>query len=84
VDEDYSGLTFRNGTTDSSHAPVSMVVYSSELCATDFDLKEVIPLQLETMTCGDRLTRGAALKKVHDTGTMRYVLSVDYDNEFRS
>ena len=41
-------------------------------------------LQLETVTRGDRRTRGAVLKQIHGMGTRRYVLSVDDDNEFRS
>jgi hypothetical protein len=35
--------------TDSSKDPVTMIVNSSELRATDFDLREVIPLQLEAV-----------------------------------
>ncbi len=71
---------------DVSQAPVTMIVNSSELCVTGFDLREVIPLQLEVVTRGDRRTRGTALKQIHGMGTRRYttVLSVDNDNEFRS
>ena len=51
VDEDASGLTFEewdpSADTDASEAPVAMIVNSSELCASGFDLREVIPLQLE-------------------------------------
>ncbi len=65
--------------------PVAMIVNSIQIRATDFDLREVTPLQLEVMTRGGRRTRGAALK-IHVIGTWRYVLSesVDNDNEFRS
>ena len=70
--------------TDTSQAPVAMIVNFSELCAADFDLRELIPLQLEVATRGGRRTRDAALKQIHDMGTRRYVLSVDNDNEFRS
>ena len=90
MDEDASGLTFEEWDpsesvdTDVSEVPVTMIVNSSQLCVTDFDLREVIPLQLETVTCGDRHTLGSVLKKIHDMGTRRYVLSVDKDNEFRS
>ncbi len=88
VDEDTSGLTFEewdpSGDTDASEAPVSMIVNSSELCAAAFDLREVIPLQLESAARGVRRTRGAALEQIHVMGTRRYVLSVDNDNEFRS
>ncbi len=48
-----------------------------------FDLREVMPLQLEA-ACRVRCTRGAPLKEIHDMGTRRYLLSVDNDNEFRS
>ena len=48
----------------------SLIVNTSELRAAGFDLREVIPLQLEAAARGDRRTRGAALK--HN------------DNEFRS
>ena len=65
-------------------APVAMIVNSSELRAAGFDLREVLPLQLEAAARGVRRTRGAALKQIHGMGTMRYVLSVDTDNEFRS
>ena len=60
VDEDASGLTFEkwdpSADTDASEAPVTMIVNSSQLRATGFDLREVIPLQLETVTRGDRRT----------------------------
>jgi hypothetical protein len=59
-------------------------VNSSELRVAGFDLREVLPLQLEVAVRGARRTRGAALKQIHDMGTRRYVLSVDNDNEFRS
>jgi len=58
-----------------------MIVNSSKLRAADFDLREVIPLQLEAVVRGGRRTRGADLKP--GMGTRRYVLSVDNDNEFR-
>ncbi len=63
---------------------MEMIVNSSELRTAGFDLREVIPLQLEATARGGRRTRGAALKKIHGMGTRRYVLSVDNDNEFRS
>jgi hypothetical protein len=61
-----------------------MIVNSSELRPAAFDLRDVIPLQLEVASRGGRCTRGAALKQIHGMGTKRYVLSVDNDNEFRS
>ena len=59
-------------------------------CVADNDvaraghLREVIPLQLETVSCGGRCTRGADLNQIHGMGTRRYILSVDNDNEFSS
>ena len=86
VDEDASGLTFEewdpSADTDASESPVAMIVNSSELHAAGFDLREVIPLQLETEASGVRRTRDTTLKQIHDMGTRRYVLSVDNDNKF--
>ncbi len=88
VDEDSSGLTFEewdpSAGTDTSEAPVTMIVNSSELHAAGFDPREVKPLQLETVSREGQRTRGAALKQIHGMGTRRYVLSVDNDNDFRS
>jgi hypothetical protein len=39
-----------------------MIVNSSELRAVGFDLREVIPLKLETVARGGQCTRGADLK----------------------
>ena len=80
-------MRFGNGDcadTDTSEAPVTMIVNSSELRVTGFDLREVIPLQLEAAARGGQRPRGTALKQIHGMGTRRYVLSVDNDNEFRS
>jgi hypothetical protein len=65
---------------------VVMIVNPSELCATDFNLREVIPLEVEVAECADRTrhTYDVVLKKIHDMGTRRYVFSMDNDNEFRS
>jgi hypothetical protein len=88
VDEDVSGLTFEewdpSEDTDASHDPVELIVNSSELRAVGFDLREVIPLQFEVVTCGDQCACGTALKQIHGMCTRRHVLSVDNDNEFRS
>ena len=70
VDEDGSGLTFEewdpSSDTDSSQTPVAMIVNSSHLCFSDFDLREVIPIQLETVTRGGRrCTHEAVLKQIH-------------------
>jgi len=87
VDEDASGLTFEewdpSADTDASQAPVAMIVNSSEVRTTDFDLREVIPLQLETAGVW-RPAYDADLKQIQGMGTRRYVLSEDNDNEFRS
>jgi hypothetical protein len=61
-----------------------MIVNSSEMRAAGFDLREVIPLQLEMATRGGQHSRATTLKQIHGMGTRRYVLSVDNDNEFRS
>jgi hypothetical protein len=61
-----------------------MIVNSPELRASGFNLREVIPVQVESVSCGVRRTRDAVLKQIHGMGTRRYVLSVDTDNEFRS
>jgi hypothetical protein len=88
VDEDDSGLTFEewdpSADTDASEAPVVMIINSSEVRATGFDLREVLPLQLEEAARGGHRTHGAALKQIHGMGTRRCVLSVDNDSEFRS
>jgi hypothetical protein len=78
---------FRNdpsADTNTSPAPAAMIINSSQLRTTDFDLREVIPLQLETVTSGGRRARGAVLKQIQGMGTRRYVLSVDNNNVFRS
>ncbi len=84
MDEDDSGLTFEewdpSADTDASEAPVEMIINSSELCATGFDLREVF----ETVARGGQCTRDSVLKEIHGMGTRRYALSVDIDNEFRS
>ncbi len=64
--EDSSGLTFEEWDpsvdTDVSQTLVVMIVNSSEMCTVGFDLREVIPLQLESVVCGNRCTCGADLK----------------------
>ena len=49
VEEDASGLTFQEWTSDvdTSHPPVDILINSSELRATGFNLKEVLPPALE-------------------------------------
>jgi hypothetical protein len=48
--------------SDDTSAPMTMIVNSSELKAVDFHLAEVSPLQLDTVTRGDRRKRGAAVR----------------------
>jgi hypothetical protein len=88
VADDVSGLTFQewdpSAGTDDTSAPVAMLVNSSELCAADFPLTEVRPLQLDAVARGDRRTRGAAVRKFQGVGKSTFVLSVENDNDFRS
>jgi hypothetical protein len=71
-------------TRDASQDPVVIIFNSSELRAVGFDLRAVIPLQIEVTTRRGQCTRGVVLKQIHRMGSRRYVLSVDNDNEFRS
>ena len=48
-----------------------MLVNSSELCAADFPLTEVSPLQLDVVDRGDRRTRGAAVRNFKVWVTVR-------------
>ena len=63
VEEDVSGLTFQEWTTDfdTSRPPVVVIMNSSELRVTVFKIKEVIPPALETSGRGDLWTRGSGL-----------------------
>ncbi len=76
MDEDDSGLTFEewdpSADTDASEVPVVMIVNSSELLSATFDLREVIPLQLEEAARGDRSTRDTDLKQVHPSSRHGY------------
>jgi hypothetical protein len=55
-----------------------------ELCAPDFHLAEVRPLQLDVVSRGGRLTRGTSVRKLQGVGNSTFVLSVEKDNDFRS
>jgi len=46
-----------------------MIINSNQLCAADFNLRDVIPLQLEAVAHGGWRTRDAALKHIHGMGT---------------
>ncbi len=56
VDEDASCLTFEewdpSADTDASEAPVAMIVNTSELRSAGFDVRDVLPLQLEAASRG--------------------------------
>ena len=85
--DDFSGLTFQEwdplvGTDDASDV-VTMLVNSSELRTTDFHLTEVSPLQLDSVTRGDRRARGTAVRILEGVGNSTFVLSVENDNDFR-
>ncbi len=84
VEEDVSGLTFQEWTpdVDTSRPPVDMVINSSELRATGFKLKEVLPPALEA--AARVRTRGSGLKSLEGMGPKRFALSVDDDTEVRS
>jgi hypothetical protein len=75
VADDTSGLTFQewdpSAGSDDTSALVAMLVNSSELCAADFPLAEVRPLQLDEVTRGVRRTRGAAVRKLRVWVTVR-------------
>ena len=86
--EDASGLTFEEWDptkdTDDSQPPAPMIINSSELCGAGFNLKEVIPAELESAARLGRRTRGAGLRQLEGAGRKRFVLSADDDNELRS
>jgi hypothetical protein len=86
--DDLSGLTFQewgpSSGTDDTSAPVAMIVNSSELHTTDFHLVEVRPLQLDSVSHGDRRTRTTTLRNLQGVGNNTFVLSVENDNDFRS
>ncbi len=52
VDKDTSGLMFEDPSadTDDAQVPMAIIVNLSELRAADFDLREVIPPQLEAVS----------------------------------
>jgi len=88
VEEDASGLTFEewNSTQDAdiSQPPVAMLINSSELRATGFTLREMIPPALEAAARGGRCRYGAGLRQLQGMGTKRFVLPANNKNEFRS
>ena len=61
-----------------------MLVNSSDLRTADFLLAEVSPLQLDTVSLGDRRTRVTTVRNLQGVGNITFVLSVENDNDFRS
>ncbi len=86
MEEDESGLTFQEWTpdVDTSRSPVTMLINSSELRATGFKFKEVLPPAPEGVVRGGLSTRRVGLCILEGMGPKRFVLSVDDDTEFRS
>ncbi len=86
VEEDASRLTFQEWTpdVDTPRSLVAMLINSSELQATGFKLKEVLPPALEAAARGGLRTRGAGLRSLEGIGPKRVVLLVDDDTEFKS
>ncbi len=60
VEEDTTGFTFQEWDpsqhVDTSRPPVSMVINSSQLCVSVFNLKQVLPPTLERSVCSDLFT----------------------------
>ena len=85
---DASGLTFEEWDltkdADDSQTPVPIIINSSELRGAGFNLQEVIPPALETVTHSGRRTCGAGLRQLEGMGQKRFVLSADDDNKLRS
>jgi len=88
VVEDASGLTFEEWDpmkdADDSQTPVAIIINSSELRGTEFNLQEIIPLALEAAARSGRRTRSAGLRQLEGMGRKRFVLSVDDDKKLRS
>jgi hypothetical protein len=83
--EEYKGTRYYPSPgTDDASAPVAMLVNSSELCATDFHLSDVSPLQLDAVDRGCRRTHGETVRNLQVVGNSTFVLSVENDNDFRS
>ena len=88
VDDDASGLTFEEWdpteNVDDTQPAATMIINSSELRGAGFNLKEVLPAELEAAARGGRRRRGAGLLRLEGMGRKRYVLSADEDTELRS
>jgi len=61
-----------------------MIINSSELRGAGFNLREVLPPEVEAAARGRRRTRGAGHLRLEGMGRKRYVLSVGVDTELRS
>jgi hypothetical protein len=88
VDDDASGLTFEEwdptADVDDTQPPAAMIINSSELRGAGFNLKEVLPPELEAAARGGKRTRGAGLVRLEGMGRKRYILSPDVDTDLRS
>jgi len=88
VDDDASSLTFEEWdpteNVDDTQPAATMIINSSELRGAGFNLKEVLPAELEAAARGGRRRRGAGLLRLEGMGRKRYVLSADEDTELRS
>ncbi len=76
---DASGRSTRGPGTPTGTVPSSLT-YSSEMCATDFHLAEV----LDVVTLGGRRTPDTVVRKIEGVDKSTFVLSVENDNDFRS
>ncbi len=74
VTDDLSGLTFQewdpSSGSDDTSAPVTILVKSTDLCAADFHLVEVRPLQLDTVSHGHRRTYVGVVRKIQGVGNV--------------
>ena len=65
MDDDASGLTFGEwdptADVDDTQPPAAMIINSSELHGAGFNLKELLPPELEAAARGGKLTPGAGL-----------------------
>ena len=81
-----SGTRQQTHDVDDTQAPVAMIITgnSSELRGAGFNLKEVLPPELEVAARGGRHTRDAGLVRLEYMGRKRYILSPDLDTDLRS
>ena len=86
--DDASGLTSEEwdptADVDDTQPPAAMIINSSELHGAGFNLKELLPPELEAAARGGKLTPGAGLVRLEGMGRKRYILSPDVDTDLRS